>query len=222
MTVIPVKKLEKIVGKACLEWLKPLGFVLEENGGCGRWENDIYTYIGCVVVRVGGVNRIEPFGQMGFKDNQAIYQNFMLDKTLPIPDISVNLQAAYGNFMRDWNAYILCQHEEEVEATLVKLKAFIFDKLYPTLMRYTEPKLLLDLYIKHDETNKANFDLPVFKGYSSALTALIIARLHAPEHYETLKKRYEPIFERLLVPEYKERSANLIAYLDQNELTPLA
>lgn len=221
MTVIPLKKLEKIVGKACFEWLKPLNFVLEDNGGCGRWDNDIYTYVGCVVDRVGGINRIKPFGQMGFMHIKKIYSHFMTDDPAESNKIAVQLQAAYGNFMRDWNTYILCQHEEEVEAMLVKLKAFIFDKLYPTLMRYTEPKLLLDLYIKHDETNKANFDLPVFKGYSSALSALIIARLHAPEHYETLKKRYQPIFDRLLVPEYKERSANLIAYLDQKELTPL-
>lgn len=221
MTVIPLKKLEKIVTKALLEWLAPLGFSARDSGSCERWQSDIYTYIGCVVNRVGGINRIDPFGQMGFAHTQKIYSHFMSDDPAESNKIAVDLQAAYGNFMRDWNTYILCQHEEEVEAMLVKLKTFIFDKLYPTLMRYTEPKLLLDLYIKHDETNKANFDLPIFKGYSSALTALIIARLHSPEHYETLKKRYQPIFDRLLVPEYKERSAKLIAYLDQTELTPL-
>lgn len=137
--------------------------------------------------------------------------------------IAVEFQADYGNYAKDWKAFIPCQNDEDVEKMLITLKTFIFDKLYPTLTRYATPEQVLDLYIKHDETNKANFDLPVFQGFSSALGALIIARLHAPQHYEKLKKRYQPVLDEVMYPpdNISEGITKLIAYLDQKELTPI-
>lgn len=221
MATISEKKLKKLVDKKLFEWLAPLGFVMTENGGCERWQNGVYTYIACIVDRLGGVNRIKPFGQMGFLQIQKIYSHFMSDDPAESNKIAVDLQANYANFMRDWTAYIPCQNEEDVDTMQVKLKAFIFDKLYPTLTRYATPEQVLALYLKYDETKKPNFDLPVFHGHSSALGALIIARLHAPQYYEKLKKRYQPVIAELMFPDEIQRCANLIAYLDQKELTPI-
>jgi hypothetical protein len=219
MTQLTSKKLEKAVQKALIEWFSPLGFVREDNGGCGRWENDRYTYIACIVSRVGGENRVLPFGQMGFKETKEIYQAFMHDKNLPSPNISVDLQVGYAHFMHDWRARMLCESVEELDAFLKELHDFIFNKLYPTLSAFTEPRQVLELYLKKNEDPR-DFALPAWSGYGSALTGLILARLYAPENYAELKVRYHPIIDPLL-PEYKERAMKLIAYLDQEELTPL-
>lgn len=220
MTALTVKKLEKVVQKALIEWLSPLGFTLESNGGCGRWQGDIYTYIGCVVNRVGGLNRIRPFGQMGFLHRKKIFSAFMSDNQEESNKIAVDLQADYAHFMRSWNADMRCQNEEEVDEFLSALHSFVFDRLYPTLTAFADPIQVLDLYIKYDETNRTSFDLPGWSGHSSALTAMILARLHAPHEYPALKKRYQPIFDQLL-PEYKGRAEKLIAYLDQEKLANL-
>jgi hypothetical protein len=230
MTVITLKKLQKIVSHSLVEWLSAEGFAGEDGvlgGGCVlRWQGDIYTNIGCEVIRIGGVNRIVPFGQMGFLHAQKIYTHFMADSPEDAEERNqraVDFQVGYPHYMKDWNAYIACQHEEEVEAALATLKAFIFDYLYPMLTAYTTPEKLLPLYQKIDENNPICFNIPVWHGYSSALGVLILARLHKPALYAEFKKRYQPILYDPLEPPSKldERADRLIAYLDQNELTPL-
>lgn len=220
MTVIPAKKLEKQVQKSLQQWLEPLGFKLESNGGCGRWHGDVYTYIACVVNRIGGINRVSPFGQMGFSHTQKIYSAFMSNSPEESNKTAVDLQVPYAYFARSWSADMRCQHEEELEEFLATLRNFTLERLYPTLTAYADPKRVLDLYLKRDETDKMCMDLPKWSGYSSALTALILARLHAPEKYGELKTRYMPSIEPL-IPEYKERAMKLITYLDQKELSPL-
>jgi hypothetical protein len=217
MTAMTAKKLEKSIEKALLEWLLPLGFYAEDGGGCARWKDDVYVYIGCVVTRIGGVNRVKPVGQMGFKSSQRIYQAFMHDKSLPSPNRSVDLQADYAHFARSWSEDMRCQSVEDLDVFLDGLRVFVLEKLYPTLNSYTEPSQVVELYLKYDETNRACLDLPGWHGYSSALKALILARLYRAGVYESLRKRYQPVFEQLM-PEYKERVIKLITYLDQREL----
>lgn len=221
MKEMPVKKLERVVQKSLIEWLSPIGFTLEDNGGCGRRQGDMYTYIACIVTRIGGANRVMPFGQMGFLHRKRIYSAFMSDDPDESNKIAVDLQVKYAHFTRDWNADMRCQYEEELDDFLESLRAFIMDKLYPTLMAYVEPRKLLELYLKKDETDPKGFDLPNGFDYSSALTALILARLHGPEHYAELKQRYKPVFAELTQPQNIERVGKLIAYLDQPELTPI-
>ena len=54
---------------------------------------------------------------------------------------------------------------------------------------------------------------------ASALTGLILARLHGPEHYENLKRRYAGEFSHLDA-ETLERANRLIAHLDQADPLP--
>lgn len=230
MTVIPLKKLNKIVDQSLVEWLSALGFVLDKGvlGGSSvyRWQGDIYNNICCQVMRIGGINRIVPFGQMGFLHTQKIYTHFMADSPEDAEEFNqraVDFQVGYQHYMKDWNAYIACQHEEELDAALATLKAFIFDYLYPMLTAYTTPEKLLPLYQKIDEDNPVSFNIPVFHGFSSALGVLILARLHNSALYAEFKKRYQPILYDPAEPPSKldERADRLIAYLDQKELTPL-
>lgn len=231
MMVIPQKKLVKIVSNSLKEWLSPLGFSKEDcggvdGGGVFRWQGDVYTFIGCRAIRIGGENRIVPFGQMGFLHLQKIYTYFMADSpesAAKLNQLAVDFQVGYQHYMKDWNAYIPCQHEEEVEAALATLKAFIFDYLYPMLTAYTSPEELLPLYEALDDKDPTSFNIPVFDGFSSALGVLIIARLHQPDVYPAFKKRYQSIIYDPQEPpdELTERADRLIAYLDQEELTPL-
>ncbi|HET8730546.1 MAG TPA: hypothetical protein VFM34_05485 [Moraxellaceae bacterium] len=220
MAAITAKKLEKAIEKALVEWLSPLGFRAEQ-GGCSRWENDIYVYMGCVVTRIGGINRVKPVGQMGFRSSQAIYQAFMHDRDIPSPDRSVDLQADYAHFARSWSSDMRCQSEEDLLAFLESLRIFVMEKLYPTLAAFSEPGAVVDLYLGYDEKDRHSLELPGWHGHGSALKALILARLYRPDAYEILKKRYQPIFEQLL-PELRERVTRLLAYLDQQVLSPVA
>lgn len=230
MTVIPLKKLNKIIDASLAEWLSLEGFVLEKGvlGGSSviRWQGDMFTDIGCQVIRIGGENRIVPSGMMGFLHTQKIYTHFMADSPEDAAELNkraVDFQVGYQQIKQDWHAYIPCQHEEEVENALATLKAFIFDDLYPMLTVYTSPEELLPLYQALDENNPTSFNIPVFHGFSSALGVLIIARLHQPDLYPTFKKRYQTIIYPPDEPadELTERADRLIAYLDQEELTPL-
>lgn len=191
-----------------------------------RWQGDIFTDIGCQVIRIGGENRIVPSGMMGFLHIKKIYTHFMADSPEDAAELNqraVEFQARYPHYKKDWNAYIPCQHEEEVEAALATLKAFIFDYLYPMLTAYTSPEELLPLYEALDDKDPTSFNIPVFDGFSSALGVLIIARLHQPDVYPAFKKRYQSIIYDPQEPPDKltERADRLIAYLDQEELAPL-
>jgi len=220
MTVLPFKKLEKIVDKAMLEWFAPLGFVRASSGGVERWQGDRYDYLGCVVNRIGGLNRVSPFGQMGWLHRKGIFSHFMSDDPAESNKIAVDVQLRYAHFMKDWTADMRCQHEEELEAFLPQLRNFVMGQLYPALMSYATPEQVLALYLKKNEKDRRSFDPPSWSGYSSALTGLILARLHGAEHYEALKRRYAGEFADL-DPDTLARANRLIAYLDQPGPLPL-
>jgi hypothetical protein len=221
MTVLPLKKLHKIVNQAMLEWFTPLCFVRASSGGVERWQDDRYDYLGCVVKRIGGLNRVSPFGQMGFGHIQRLHSHFMSDDPIESNKIAVDVQLQYANFTKDWTADMRCQHEEELEAFLPQLRSFVMDRLYPALMSYATPEQVLALYLKKNHSSPTDFDPPVWQGYNaaSALTGLILARLHGPGHYETLKRRYAGEFADLDVDTLM-RANRLIAYLDQPDPLP--
>lgn len=221
MTVLPFKKLHRIVDQAMQEWFTPLGFVRASSGGVERWQGDRYDYLGCVVNRIGGENRVSPFGQMGWRHRKGIYSYFMSDDPVESNRIAVDVQLQYANFTNDWTADMRCQHEEELETFLPQLRSFVMDRLYPALMSYATPEQVLALYLKKNHSSPTDFDPPVWQGYNaaSALTGLILARLHGPGHYETLKRRYAGEFADLDV-DTLARANRLIAYLDQPDPLP--
>ncbi len=214
MTVIAVKQLDKAISQALLEWLSPQGFVAAEGGGVERWQGNRYDFIGAVVNRIGGENRISPFGQMGFSETQRIYSHFMSDSPRESNKIAVDVQLKYAHFMKDWTADMRCQEHEQLKDCLTQLRIFIMDRLYPALLSYDTPEKVLAAYLKKNEKDRRSFDPPSWAGFSSALTGLILARLYGPEHYAALKQRYAGEFEGL--DEDKSACAKrLIAYLDQ-------
>ncbi len=221
MTVIAVRKLDKAISQALLEWLSPHGFIAADGGGVERWRGNRYDFIGAVVNRIGGENRVSPFGQMGFLDRKGIYSHFMSEDPQESNKIAVDVQLKYAHFMKDWTADIKCQEVEDLEDCLVEVKTFVMGKLYPTLQGYDSPQKVLAAYLKKNEKDRRNFDPPGWKGYSSALTGLILARLYGQEHYAKLKERYAHEFEDL-DEETLMRAKRLIAYLDhQGELPAL-
>ena len=221
MTVLPVKKLHKIVDQSMLEWFAPMGFVRASSGGVERWQGDRYDYLGCVVNRIGGENRVSPFGQMGWRHRKDIYSHFMSDDPVESNKIAVDVQLQYANFVKDWATDMRCQHEEELQSFLPQLQSFVMDRLYKTLTSYTTPEQVLALYLKKNHKSRTDFDPPVWSGYNaaSALTGLILARLYGQEHYETLKRRYAGEFSDL-DEDMLKRANNLIAYLDQPDPLP--
>lgn len=219
MTAIAVKTLRTRVNGALLEWFAPLGFRPASSGGVERWQGDRYDYIGCVVNRIGGENRITPFGQMGWGERKKIYSHFMSDDPAESNKIAVDVQIEYSDFMRDFNAAFRCQSADDVDEFLESLKSFVRDRLYPALMACATPRQVFAMYLKKDENDPRSFDPPGWSGASSALTGLILARLYAPEHYAAMKVRYQPQFVGL-TPETLQRAERLIAYLDQSDPLP--
>ncbi|GGY30077.1 hypothetical protein [Paludibacterium paludis] len=219
MTVIAVRKLDKAISQALLEWLSPHGFIAAEGGGVERWLGNRYDFIGAVVNRVGGLNRISPFGQMGFSDRKNIYSYFMSDNPQESSKIAVDVQLKYAHFVKSWTTDMLCQEIEQLDAFLAELRVFVFEKLYPALQAYDSPEKILAAYLKKNEKDRRSFDPPSWFGFSSALTGLILARLYSPEDYPGLKQRYAGEFEGL-DEEKLSRGKRLIAYLDQPGVLP--
>jgi hypothetical protein len=219
MTVIAVRKLDKAISQALLEWLGPHGFVAAEGGGVERWQGNRYAFIGAVVNRVGGQNRISPFGQMGFAETQALYAHFMSDNPQESNKIAVDVQLKYAHFVKSWTADMLCQEIEQLDAFLAELRVFVLENLYPALQAYDSPEKILSAYLKKNEKDRRSFDPPSWFGFSSALTGLILARLYGPEHYATLKQRYAGEFEDL-DEDKLARVRRLIAYLDHQGTLP--
>lgn len=213
MTVIAVRKLDKAISQALLDWLSPEGFVAAEGGGVERWQGNRYDFIGAVVNRVGGENRISPFGQMGFSETQKIYSHFMSSNPQESNKIAVDVQLQYAHFMRNWTAHMRCQEIEQLDDCLAQLRIFVLDRLYPALMSYDTPEKVLAAYLRTNEKDPVSFEPPNWFGYSSALTGLILARLYGPEHYATLKQRYAGEFKDL-DEDKLARARRLIAYLD--------
>ncbi|MEF3067108.1 hypothetical protein [Pandoraea apista] len=219
MTVIAVRKLEKYISQALLEWLAPFGFIAADGGGVERWHRVRYDFIGAVVNRVGGQNRISPFGQMGFSKTQAIYAHFMSDNPHESKKIAVDVQLKYAHFVKSWTEDMLCEEMDQLDEFLGALRCFVLDRLYPALLAFDSPEKVLAAYLKKNEKDRRSFDPPTWFGCSSALTCMILARLYSPDHYASLKLRYAGEFEG--VDEDKlSRAKRLIAYLDQPGTLP--
>jgi hypothetical protein len=220
MSALSVSKLRSKVNKALLDWLSPLGFVPADSGGVERWTGERYDYIGCVVNRIGGENRVSPFGQMGFASTQVLYSHFMSDAPEESNKIAVDVQMEYADFMKDFTAALRCQSTDDFDSFLSDLKAFVMNRLYPALMACATPQQVFALYLKKDENDRRSFDPPSWFGLSSALTGLILARLYAPERYDAMKTRYQPQFDGVGAIKL-ERAKRLMAYLDQPDPLPL-
>jgi hypothetical protein len=220
MTFISTKKLEKAIDRALLEWLSPLGFHPAEGGGVERRQDARYDFIGSVVCKIGGENRISPFGQMGFLDRKKIYSHFMSEDRHEPEKFAIDATLKYAHFMKDWTAEMRCQQVEDLEDFLNQLQIFVMERLLPTLMSYDTPRKVVALYINKNEKDRTSFAPPSWHGYSSALTALILARLYEPNHYQSLKQRYRGEFEGLDEDKAK-RVQQLIQYLDLSDPLPV-
>jgi len=207
-------KLEQAIGRSLTDALRDQGFALEPTGGVGRWRDDIYMYVGAAVTRIGGTNRVAPFAQLGFREPQEIYNKYVWNEH-EAAKIAVDLQVEYCYFSKGkWGDHLLCQQEAELPALLQRIRELAALKILPFLEQHTDPRKVLELYLRFDENSGDPCEPPGWRGHGSALGALLLARLYAPEHYAPLKKRYAPVF-KPLVPEIKEKAMRLIAYLDQ-------
>jgi hypothetical protein len=211
-------KLERAITTALVDTLREKGFARAETGGVERWNGDIYMFVGAVVTRIGDVNRVEPFAQLGFRKPQQIYNKYMWDEPEEGIRLAVHLQVSYCFFSGGkWGDHLVCQEEGELPALLAQISRLACEKFVPFLEQSAEPRKVLELYLRFDENDLHSCAPPGWTGHSSALGALILARLYGPEHYRALKKRYAPIF-KPLVPDLKERAMRLIAYLDGDEV----
>jgi hypothetical protein len=219
MTFISPKKLDRAIDKAMLELMAPLGFVAASSGGIERWQGDRYDYMGCVVNKIGGTTRVSPFGQMGFGHIKRLYSHFMSDDPAASDQIAVDVQLKYAHFVKDWVAHMSCEQVEHLDCFLKELMDFVTGQLYPALMAYSSPEEVLAAYVRKNESDRRSFDPPTWFGVSSALTGLILARLHDPAHYASLKQRYSAQFLDL-GHERLERANRLLAYLDLPDPLP--
>lgn len=217
-----LNRIEKATDKALYEWLNPLGFTQDNSGGCCRWEGDVFTYIACTFASYGDQNDVRPFGQIGFRQSSQIYRFFMLDKDPALLDHAVSMTADYANFVNSYSDCLICNSMDEIGEFLEKLKLFVLNQLYPTLMKFTDPVTLVELYRQRDESQPKSFELPKWYGIQSAMTGIILARLFAPQHYDELLKRYRPLIDRLEAnPEKYERAKKLLSYLESEPLPDL-
>ena len=220
VATLPVGRLNRAINKTLLAALQPLGFS-KEGAECGyaRWDSAKSQYLGVVTQCRGGKNRIEPFAQVGFADVTRIMDAFMRPGA-PTRKVSCNLQIPYSYFAGRHDAHIPCQTEAELPNALEQVREFVHDKLLPCAVRYSDPKLALEAYLDYDENDRKSLKIPCWSGYASALSGLILARLHGRNHYEGLRRRYWKFFTPLL-PDMKEQTLKIIAYLDSDPLPSL-
>ena len=206
-------RIEKAVDKHMLELLSPLGFVKGPDGGAFREQRDVYQYIAVVVQNIGGVNRITPFGQIGFKETNQVYNAAMYPNELP-KNSTADIQIDYCYFTKEWRSYLPCQTDEELPGLLVQITDFLVNRMLPCLETYSDPKKVLAAYIAKDEQDIHSCDPPRWKGYGTALQGLILARLYGNgTEYASLKSRYARFIDPLM-PHLKDSADKLIAYLD--------
>ena len=221
MALAPTK-LKQAITKTLAETLQGKGFALTDSAGIDggsveRWDGGVYMYIGVVVNRIGGVNRITPFAQLGFRETRKIYAEYMFDNPVEANKRAVDLQVDYCYFSGGkWGDHLRCQEESELAGLLDRIGRLGSDRMLPFLEQNADPRKVLELYLRYDEKNIHSCDPPGWTGHGSALGALILARLYGPEHYPALKKRYAPIFAPL-IPDIKKRATRLISYLDGSE-----
>jgi hypothetical protein len=220
IATLPVGRLSRAVKSTLFPALRPLGFS-KEGAECGfaRWDSAKSQYLGVVTQCSGGKNRIEPFAQVGFADVTRIMDAFMRPGA-PARTVSCNVNMRYCYFAGQHDGHIPCQTEAELSKALEQVREFVLDTLLPCAVRYSDPKLALEAYLDYDENDRKLLKIPGWSGYASALSGLILARLHGQNHYEGLRRRYGKIFAPL-IPEIKEKALKIIAYLDCDPLPSL-
>ncbi len=215
MTKITYKKLERALDERLEVLLSPYGFELQDGGGCYKWENGVYYFIGCIVTTVGGERKIVPAGQVGLEATKKLYQQFMIENIDDAPNISVDVTVKYGNLKNDRKAFIPCETADDLDQALSMVEDFVMKDLYPLLKDLSDPLKMLDLYRQKDEKNSAGLELPVWNVISSPITALILSSLYSPSDYPIFKERYGYIFDGMS-EEYKPRVRKLIEHLETN------
>jgi hypothetical protein len=207
-------RLENGLNKLALSILKPLGFK-DQDDGCLREFEGGEQYFAISVTDTGQKNEVRPFGATG------LVQPFLVKrKFLGAGSISGQFQVEYGYFSGDPIHGRPCQTQAELPETEAWLREFLLTQMVPCLDKYSDPHEILQAYLAHDETQKNTTDVLAWKGWTSAATGLIYARLYGPSHYAALKQRYARIFVPLL-PEYKFQVTRLLEYLDQERLEDL-
>jgi len=207
---IPRSRLERHLNKLALSILKPLGFKGEDEG-CLREFNGGAQYVAISVTDTGQRNSINPFGQTGLVMPHRIEEHFFgRQRMFGLGQFQVE----HGHFSGDPIHGRPCQTQADLPETEAWLQEFLLNQMVPCLEKHSDPRAILNAYLAHDETQKNTTDALAWKGWKSAATGLIYARLYGPEHYEGLKRRYARIFEPLL-PQYKDQVTRLLAYLDQ-------
>jgi hypothetical protein len=212
-TKIPRSRLERHLNKVALSILKPLGF--HSNDGCVREIEGGEQYFSICVTDIGAINDVMPFGATG------LLQPFLIkSKFLGAGGMAGQFQVEYPYFSGVPFKGRACQTPADLPETEVWLHDFLLNQMVPCLEKYSDPHAILQAYLAHDETKKNTTDVLAWKGWTSAATGLIYARLYGPQYYSDLKQRYERIFAPLL-PEYKTQVTRLLAYLDQEQLEVL-
>jgi hypothetical protein len=219
MTRIPVARLQRLVDETILDALAPLGFTKDETGGSFAESKDVYSYVAGLTQYFGGSNRIMPFVQVGYATVGQIKSHF-LSPGQPVQKVIGHVQRNYRDFIRDRDAYIGCETDEELPVALCTVRDFTLGRIVPCLKIYSDPRAALRSYLDYDENNKGLQDTTGAYSWTTALTGLTLARLYGPEHYQILKHRYRFFFIPLRL-EFKERATKLIAYLDQDPLPAL-
>ena len=212
MSMLPASKLEKVIDRELKAHLASYGFKREKGGGCYRWDDDRYTYIGCVVAGSGKYTRVKPFGQAGLLHIQKVYSRFMADDPIEACKRAVTIQGNYSNFRKEANAHIKYQSEDDLPKLLSELFEFVDQELLPWLDSMWEPKKIIELYINKDENKPRDLELPVWHGAGSALTVLIVSALHAPDLFPALYERYKCVIGKLN-PKSKVKAEKLVEYL---------
>lgn len=211
---LPRARLERHLNKFALSILMPLGFKGQDDG-CLREFDGGEQYFAINVTDTGQKNEVRPFGATGLVAAFLVKKRF-----LGASGVAGQFQIEYGHFSSDPIHGRPCQTQAELPETEAWLQEFLLTQMVPCLEKYSDPQAILQAYLAHDETQKNTTDALAWKGWTSAATGLIYARLYRPEHYATLKQRYARIFAPLL-PEYKEQVTRLLAYLDQDRLQEL-
>jgi hypothetical protein len=220
MTVISASKLQNVVDKAILGTLSPNGFVAEESGGAFCDRGGVYLYVAGLTQHLHGKNQIRPFGQVGFDAVNRIKAHFMRPAA-GIAKATGTFQAHFRHFVGERDAFIGCETLEELPEALKRVADFVSYQLLPCIEKYSDPALVLQVYVGHDETKKNSLDLIGAHDYNSALSGLILARIYGPDAvYRSLKERYQMFFNPLL-PAIKGKVSGLIAYLDRDPLPDL-
>ncbi|MCH2157630.1 MAG: hypothetical protein MK096_02475 [Oleiphilaceae bacterium] len=220
MPFLSVKSLSKNLDDYFVEFLSGQGLLKRQQTLYSVWKGPIYYEFFCGVIRRGGGNIIRPHGRMGFKFPGEIYRSFISqtsDKTSELLS-ATDLTISYAYYKRNNAARIQCDQLHDLEGAKIELSEFYSNCVSPCFKTYSDPRSLTMLYVDKNDFMTLDHSLLSWNGYITATKGLILSRLYAPEYYELLKERYEPVFSNEpLKQETLDNIARLIDYLDQEK-----